>query len=244
MKLLRKIRQQLIEKGNFKNYVFYAIGEIFLVMVGILLALQVNNWNQNKIEQKKERKALTDLYKEFKINKERIQKKQALRIQITPKLAKYVQQVTAGKVNYNTFKEFHKDQFMFGMTNPSNGVLNALISSGEIALISNDSLKYLISDWKNQAENLYENEEILWDSGLGYIESYSKKILSPTHNWDGWNSQKLEVAFKNLLSDIEYKNKLVGFQGVNAIVIEECDNILKLLERILLFLEEEIKGRS
>lgn len=54
MKLLRKIRQSLMSKRNLKSYVIYAIGEVFLVMIGILLALQVSNWNQNRIEKKKE----------------------------------------------------------------------------------------------------------------------------------------------------------------------------------------------
>ena len=41
----RKIRRSLIESGSARKYLLYAIGEILLVMIGILLALQVNNWN-------------------------------------------------------------------------------------------------------------------------------------------------------------------------------------------------------
>lgn len=239
MKLFRKIRQNVIDKGGFKKYIFYAIGEIFLVMLGILLAMQVNNWNQNRIEHKKERKAIADLYKEFKLNEKRIERKQSSSMSIVPKLDNYVNQVTSGTANYNVFKSFHADHFMFGMTNPSNGVIDALISSGEIALISNDSLKYLIADWKNQTENLYENEQILWNSGLAYIASYSNTIPSPTHNWSGWNDNKLESVFNDLLLNVEYKNNLVGFQGVNSIVIQECDATLKKLENILIILERE-----
>ncbi|MDT0605832.1 DUF6090 family protein [Croceitalea rosinachiae] len=50
MKLFRKIRQSLIEEGNLKRYVLYALGEILLVMIGISLAFQVNNWNDNRIK--------------------------------------------------------------------------------------------------------------------------------------------------------------------------------------------------
>jgi len=49
MKLFRKIRQALIREGNLKRYLLYAIGEILLVMIGISLAFQVNNWNDNRI---------------------------------------------------------------------------------------------------------------------------------------------------------------------------------------------------
>lgn len=46
MKLLRGIRQKLMNQENLKKYLTYAVAEIFLVMLGILLALQVNNWNR------------------------------------------------------------------------------------------------------------------------------------------------------------------------------------------------------
>jgi len=51
--LFRRIRQKLINSGSVTKYLFYAIGEILLVVIGILIALQVNNWNENiKVEQK------------------------------------------------------------------------------------------------------------------------------------------------------------------------------------------------
>jgi hypothetical protein len=50
MKLFKKARQTLIKEGNIKRYLLYAIGEILLVMIGISLAFQVNNWNDNRIK--------------------------------------------------------------------------------------------------------------------------------------------------------------------------------------------------
>ena len=49
IKFFRNIRRQLIEKESIRKYVLYAIGEIILVVVGILIALSINNWNNNKI---------------------------------------------------------------------------------------------------------------------------------------------------------------------------------------------------
>lgn len=54
MKLFRKIRQTLIKEGNLKRYVWYALGEILLVMIGISLAFQVNNWNDDRIKKNAE----------------------------------------------------------------------------------------------------------------------------------------------------------------------------------------------
>jgi hypothetical protein len=48
IKFFRKIRQNLIMKNNTVKYFKYAIGEIILVVLGILIALQINNWNESK----------------------------------------------------------------------------------------------------------------------------------------------------------------------------------------------------
>ena len=52
MKIFRKIRFQLLEKGKTSQYLKYAIGEILLVVIGILIALQINNWNEATKEQR------------------------------------------------------------------------------------------------------------------------------------------------------------------------------------------------
>ena len=48
IKFFRKIRQKLLVENRFNKYLLYAIGEIVLVVIGILIALQINNWNENR----------------------------------------------------------------------------------------------------------------------------------------------------------------------------------------------------
>ncbi|WGK65856.1 DUF6090 family protein [Croceiramulus getboli] len=54
IKFFRHIRQRLLSKNKFSRYLLYAIGEIILVVIGILIALQINNWNQSRIRTKEE----------------------------------------------------------------------------------------------------------------------------------------------------------------------------------------------
>ena len=129
------------------------------------------------------------------------------------------------------------------MTNPSNGVVDALISSGEIALISNDSLKYLIADWNDQAGNLLENEQILWEVTLNYNSIYQKLILSPKQVWKDWDSNNYEIAFSKLSSDLEYRNKLVGYEGAQRIVIALCNKILESISNTLKLIEKELNRK-
>ncbi|WP_417859825.1 hypothetical protein [Winogradskyella sediminis] len=48
--IFRKIRQNLVSENKFSKYLIYAIGEIILVVIGILLALQINNWNEKRLQ--------------------------------------------------------------------------------------------------------------------------------------------------------------------------------------------------
>lgn len=58
IKFFRKIRYNLMETGKTGKYFKYAIGEIILVVIGILIALQINNWNENR----KEKESLNAIY--------------------------------------------------------------------------------------------------------------------------------------------------------------------------------------
>lgn len=66
IKFFRKIRYTLMETGKTAKYLKYALGEIVLVMIGILLALQVNNWNQERILSKQTDELLTNMLTDLK----------------------------------------------------------------------------------------------------------------------------------------------------------------------------------
>ena len=65
LKFFRRIRRKLLDKGNLKRYLIYALGEILLVVVGILIALQVNNWNEARKSNAKANQLSAVLYAEL-----------------------------------------------------------------------------------------------------------------------------------------------------------------------------------
>ena len=83
LKFFRRIRRKLIDEGNLKRYLIYAIGEVLLVMIGILLALQVNNWNERNKEGNQEEAFLigvkNDLNKDLAVV-EKLQKNSSYRL--------------------------------------------------------------------------------------------------------------------------------------------------------------------
>jgi uncharacterized membrane-anchored protein YhcB (DUF1043 family) len=61
IKFFRKFRQKMLTENKFSKYLLYAIGEIILVVIGILIALQINNWNENRKVKKQEAQIYTEL---------------------------------------------------------------------------------------------------------------------------------------------------------------------------------------
>lgn len=69
LRFFRKIRQSLLESGKMRTYFWYAIGEVLLVMIGILLALQINNWNEYRKDRIIEKKILEEIWIDMAINR-------------------------------------------------------------------------------------------------------------------------------------------------------------------------------
>ena len=66
----RHLRQRLLSENQFGRYMLYALGEIALVVIGILIALQIDTWNEERKSQSEEKAILANLNREFMQNKE------------------------------------------------------------------------------------------------------------------------------------------------------------------------------
>jgi uncharacterized membrane protein YgaE (UPF0421/DUF939 family) len=74
IKFFRKIRRQLLPENRVTKYLLYAIGEIFLVVIGILIALQFNNWKASRKLNQLERNVLTKILSDLKSDSTRIER--------------------------------------------------------------------------------------------------------------------------------------------------------------------------
>ena len=70
----RKIRQSLLTENRLRKYLLYAIGEIVLVVIGILIALTISTWNEKKKDRELEVFALNSLYEELSGNEKELQR--------------------------------------------------------------------------------------------------------------------------------------------------------------------------
>ena len=74
IKFFRNIRQKLFSEGKWSKYFLYALGEVVLIVFGILLALQINNWNENRNLRTKEKEALLEIVSDFETNISELQR--------------------------------------------------------------------------------------------------------------------------------------------------------------------------
>lgn len=225
LKFFRKIRQELLSDNQFSKYLLYAIGEILLVVIGILIALQINNWNEAKKDKAAELIALIDLKEEFETNhtnfielltykKERTQAwKEYLTIVSDPKRSiaeRGRQRPVVGSKSY----EF------------SNSTLNSILSSGKIDKIGNDTLKSLLSNWTDKI-NIFNRVASLH---LDFFQIlYPKGIVKATP----FDYQKV-VASEN------YKGVLSYWRGFRYYANEIRNNAIQEGERLLVLINKEL----
>ena len=140
---LKKQRNNLIQ-SKFGKYSIYAIGEIFLVVIGILIALQVNNWNENRKNLIKEQVILKQLRAEFKSNLVQLDEKIVLRSQIINSSEKVLKMIDNPlNVNKDTL---YNNLSVLTLDPTFDPISNDLIVSGNLQLINNLKLKNKIQN--------------------------------------------------------------------------------------------------
>src|SRR5210317_123544 len=141
IKFFRKIRQQLAYENNVSKYTRYAIGEIVLVVIGILIALAINTKNEEKETRITELKYLSGIKSDLNLNS----------IELKNYTEKRQTSVNSAKTIldfFNNKKEVITEEFNFHSLNVqiwspfkrNDNTFQELINSGNLAIISNDSI--------------------------------------------------------------------------------------------------------
>ena len=156
--LLRKIRRKLITKSRLTQYLLYGFGEILLVVVGILLALQVNNWNESRKQNNSEHSIIKDLHEEFTQNKSTFQPHLNRKIEVKKMLETLIETI-ADPSSDSPLKDQERGPCGCATYNASLSTIQSVIETGAINIISNDSLRYLLNNWSDLLIDFTEDEE-------------------------------------------------------------------------------------
>lgn len=219
IKFFRKIRQKLLLENRVSKYLIYAIGEILLVVIGILIAVQINNWNEESKANQKQRHYLALVKSEMSNNLEALQiEKQRLNgtLEGLREMVSLSDQSTS-EINENEIsgswgKAFSQTiRFKY-----ENGALTELISSGVLKEIKNDSIRNTLASWEGNIQKVFvqENEVNSYiQKGNDYLEKHGNvRVIIDENNGNGWwRIEKLPKVKSNkfLLDSQEFENILV-----------------------------------
>ena len=202
IKFFRKIRQKMLTENKFSKYMIYAIGEIILVVIGILIALSINNWNEERkeslIEQNYLRRLLVDLESDYKtltftkgLSNNRINQVNILsdviknQSQSNENLTLIIESIE--KVTWRSYLPLSKI------------VYNELLNSGKMSLIQSEKLRNSLSNYYADADhwemilNLEDAQKEFSHATAGLLSieiltaienSSSLRNTNPTHDMD------------------------------------------------------------
>ena len=224
----RKIRKQLADDNKPLKYMRYAIGEIVLVVIGILIALSINNWNEERKE-----KILKDTYTEQLANS---LKKDIIRLEEYVELNNLIDVESFYLLDYLLYRVEEPDFFRLtratmlaaDLRTPSSNtsVYNDLISTGNLKLYKNPVFKDLLNDYFN--DNRQNLDEHLRDE---LRERYIQEVIKHVDPLS-WREIRLELKAP----------KFEGFVELNQFQVDWGK--MQKNEELILRLKKGIASRS
>ncbi len=246
IKFFRRIRYDLMEKNKTGKYLKYAIGEIVLVVIGILIALQINNWNERRKALIDEKSTIASLKLEFQKNLSDLESNmQAINGFINA--GNILLEHTGPDYEYGSLKEVDS---LINMTvrmavwDPSLYTLSNIKNSGKLSNLSNNDLKEQLIEWESFYTNLLSWYDFYVSGGKKYFEYLEEHALMRNINvqsdfknefskFEGSNHRLLnQPLFENILVNRVFQNGFIlGFyeeaQNRHLNIIKQCETYEK-----------------
>jgi hypothetical protein len=233
---LRKIRLSLIGSGSLRKYTFYAIGEIALVVIGILIALQINNWNENQKLFKESVKIKVGLQKDLKKDSLLLSKHIKEFNPLIEKIENLIFRYSQKDANLDTFKilleEFRPTYNLIWSFNIT--TFQTIVSNGKLDLLDDPIKKAVLELNIAQLEILNKTTHHNWVDKMntftrsykiidfGDPGSYLNKIY-----WDIKDERDFIIQFTGVCS---YKRSmLLVYQDGYRNILKNTIDLLKML---------------
>ena len=246
IKFFRKIRQKLLTENKFNKYLLYAIGEIVLVVIGILIALQINNYNEARKNREKEKLILQQILKSLnndfvgfeKFWNSRMERKKegldSLQIYIFDK------KNTSSDHILNAYNAAKQDVlFRF-----DNGPFEALKSLG-LDIIKNDSLRTIINSTYTVSLPIAVKlaEEVNKDNlpRINKMEDYFL-VASPVIHENGNKHIHSKFKVSNILENPYFLEVYSLEKRKYDNYIYNMENMKKAMTKLKVLIEEELKN--
>tara|TARA_R110000765_G_scaffold4496_2_gene14118 strand:- start:5575 stop:6327 length:753 start_codon:yes stop_codon:yes gene_type:complete len=249
IKFFRKIRQKMLNENKFSKYLLYAIGEIVLVVIGILIALGISNWNDNRKNNAETNDFIGRLTEEIEINIDNVD----LAIELQSK------HIAASK---SILDMFHKDKkninpesfdslmiiiYQSASVEINNGTFSEGLNTGKIGSIPSDKLRSALYSLISIISDTRRLEQINTNDLNGPFTQF----LYPNYNYrkmdDKFSEYKGKIGetkFKNfdnltLLNNMEFENYMDNRFFNNSVQLEQYEKLKTELLRLNKLLQNE-----
>lgn len=243
-----------MESGSVRKYLLYAIGEILLVMIGILLALQVNNWNESRKSKNQELAYITRIQSDISADTANLK----IFLNLVQHKKIFLLSILTGRLKKFTFVEEGGGYDIFisrfrALPNVRDDAYIAMVNSGAFNIIQNEKLKESIlnyyrfvdnrveslsskfSEWPKVISSMIDGESEFVDGGLGFnkneeifiSEAAQKTLINKIIT-------EKEILRPHINAELQFTNK----QKVSY------EALLLRANEVLQDLDKEIKLRS
>jgi len=244
----RKKRKKMADDNKALKYTRYAIGEIVLVVIGILIALQINNWNEQRKMNSQEQELLNGLEIEFKINFNRLEK--VIQVQqksneSANKIMTYFNQDVSNiqKVKFDSLQHNIYNAWTF---DPRKGLLNSVIASGQINLISNIELKNQLASFEDMVNDLEEESQAIQLLNAKLILITSEYMNIGKLNEIGYESfvnEGFRSDYNRFFKDILVYNIINNASSWRYDLLDEETEVMQSIKRIIELINEEFNNK-
>lgn len=236
--IFHNIRRDLLNGGRFRKYLIYAIGEIVLVVIGILIALQINNWNMKRNQKSLERKYLKETLANLELDLADIEfnidfnkgKRNSSAI-----VLEHIQR----KLPYGDSLDFHFAN-IHGSTRfiPHTSAYESLKSKG-VEIIENDTIRrkmtslysgvyYNITSFEFEDDHRHQYE-ILWP-----------ELIKAVHVERVWE-KAVPVDYEKLFDDVPFQNALTTNVFLRNLMVSKYMEQKEEVQELVLLITEELK---
>ena len=219
-----------MEKNKTGKYFKYALGEIALVVIGILIALSINNWNDNRKNRISERKLLDNIHRDFIHNKVEFDSLKAIHYRALEGLEKLVTLFPLGNdsLKYAAYKKYNV-QIQSMTYDPYSSSIESVVNSNALQLIQDENLqKYLVS-WKDVFLDYKEEENNYIDYIENFFLPYYRDVFDYTLKDTAMNlATRNTIKFQNMI--ITRRNYLRGV--IKSIEDEPMENHINEIIRL------------
>lgn len=231
--IFRNTRKKILNNGNFKKYLIYAIGEIFLVVAGILIALSINNWNNKKAD----RKAEFQIYKNLKnqINEDKEVIKGVVDYNnVYLKQYNFAHQIIEknDRSKIDTLKKIAFNLFRYSDINIGSTIYQSMVNSGELKLLKNSTIIDRLQGLEVTYIYMNRVEENHFQMTLRFV---GPGIM------DNINLSTGKVDRPDELYKLAFHNQFLAFMVIMKEKDEVYQRALKEIEIITKLIVEELK---